>query len=165
MKKFVAGMLALSVFSGCQSTSSTSPAALKQINGYNKKVTDLFVGIKTDGLPPEFGQSFVSNLTTQLSQRQIKSTVLGFTDNAPLAKGAAQQFNYSMLCAHAGISSYGKSIVYVKMRCALSEVKTNLVVMTVNFQTDRGWGVGFGDSEAHAATEELVKQMGIAGLI
>lgn len=152
---------------GCATSGSIPKVTLNTRTGYSQKVSDVIVGIKTDGIPATFTIPFVSNLRVLFAQHQVNADVHAISelDLDPLTQAQIRKFSFSMFCIPTKTFSNQYALQSITMNCTLTEIQKNIVVMKADVIAQKGWGFGFGQNEAEHATQELIKQMEQAGLI
>lgn len=146
---------------------STSNVVVNKRGGYTKKIADMIVAIKVDGIPKEFSSQLVSNLQTDLQNHGVKVLVKAISelDLDPLREGEVETYSYVMTCVPTKTFSNQYALQSITMNCTLSETKMKLVVMKADATAHKGWGFGFGENEAQHVAQKLTDEMEVAGLI
>lgn len=128
---------------------------------YSRQLKDVFIVVRTDGIPAEFSSVFVANLDRLLTERGVETQVRQMTalDLNPVSDAELESHEHVLFIRPTHVLSNQYAVQSVTMNCTLLEVDTELMVMRADVVANKGWGTGFSKDEAENATAELVRHM------
>lgn len=128
---------------------------------YSRQLQNVFVVVRTDGIPAEFSNVFVSSLDRLLTERGVETEVrqTGGLDLNPVTEADFESHEHVLFIRPTHVISNQYAVQSVTMNCTLVEVESELMVMRADVVANKGWGSGFSKDEAENATAELVRRM------
>jgi hypothetical protein len=159
--------LLCAALNGCATIGSTPSVAMNVRQDYTKDLQSVFVVLRTDEIPSIFVDHFATSLEQLLEARGVTTqlALVSELDLRPVTREDARDYSHVMVIRPTQLHSNQHALQSVTMNCSLLESDSELLVMRAEVVANKGWGFGFGESEAVNATQELVRQMEQRGLV